>query len=73
MQTLIDNFTHIPDVFPEDSIIGDNKASPAIWESWDVFNAVAEAGKAGDMTAYVAAIKTIGGTCGTCHQQFRIK
>lgn len=84
MQTLLDNFTHIPAVFPEGSIVGDSKASPAIWQNWDAFTAIVETGKvaaadglaaaqAGDATAYAAALKTIGGTCGTCHQQFRIK
>ena len=84
MQTLHDNFTHMAAVFPEGSIIGDSKASPAIWQNWDAFNAIIETGKTaaadgmaaaetGDATAYGAALKTIGGTCGTCHQQFRNK
>lgn len=84
MQTLLTNFTHIPDVFPEGSNIGDSEALPAIWQNWDAFTTIVETGKtaaagglaaakAGDTTAYVAAIKAIGGTCGTCHQQFRKK
>ena len=84
MQTLLDNFTHMPAVFPEGSIVGDSKASPAIWQNWDAFNAIIDTGKSaatagmaaaetGDATAYGAALKTIGGTCGTCHQQFRVK
>ena len=82
MQGLLDNFTHIPAVFPEGSNIGDSEALPAIWENWDAFTAIAETGRAaaadglaaaqsGDADAYGAAIKTIGGTCGTCHKQFR--
>mgnify|MGYP001278393944 CR=1 FL=1 len=82
MTTLRDNFSHIPDVFPENSIVGDSKALPAIWENWDDFTAIAESGlaaaesglaaaEAGDMAAYTAAVQTIGGTCGQCHQQFR--
>ncbi len=82
MQTLLDNFTHIPAVFPEDSIVGDSKALPAIWENWEEFTAIAETGRAaaesglaaaeaGDAAAYGEALKTIGGTCGQCHQQFR--
>lgn len=84
MQTLLDNFTHMPAVFPEGSIVGDSKASPAIWQNWDAFNAIIDTGKTaaaagmaaaetGDATAYGVALKTIGGTCGTCHQQFRNK
>jgi cytochrome c556 len=82
MQSLVANFTHIPDVFPEGSNIGDSEALPAIWENWDAFTAIAETGRAaaadglvaaqaGDAAAYSAAIKAIGGTCGTCHKQFR--
>jgi cytochrome c556 len=82
MQTLLDNFTHIPPLFPEDSIVGDSKALPAIWENWEAFTAIAETGRtaaesglaaaeAGDAAGYAAALKTIGGTCGQCHEQFR--
>ncbi|HEV7344713.1 MAG TPA: cytochrome c [Devosia sp.] len=82
MQTLHDNFSHIPDVFPEGSIVGDSEALPAIWENWEDFTAIAETGRqaaadaiaaaeAGDSAAYAAALKTLGGTCGQCHQQFR--
>lgn len=82
MQIMLDNFTHMPAVFPEGSNIGDSKALPAIWENWDAFNAIIDTGKtaaadglaaakAGDTTAYLAAVKTLSGTCGTCHQQFR--
>ena len=84
MQTLLDNFTHMPAVFPEGSIVGDSKATPAIWQNWDAFNAIIDTGKTaaadgmaaaetGDMSAYGVALKTIGGTCGTCHQQFRTR
>lgn len=82
MQTILDNYTHIPAVFPEGSIVGDSKALPVIWENWDGFTAIVETGKtaanaaiaaaqAGDAAAYGAALKTIGGTCGQCHQSFR--
>tara|TARA_R110002020_G_scaffold36426_2_gene109531 strand:- start:1094 stop:1546 length:453 start_codon:yes stop_codon:yes gene_type:complete len=84
MQTLLDNFTHMPATFTEGSIVGDSEALPAIWQNWEAFNAIIETGKTaaadgmaaaetGDMTAYGIALKTIGGTCGTCHQQFRAK
>ena len=33
LQTILTNYTHIPDVFPEGSIVGDSKALPAIWEN----------------------------------------
>ena len=82
MTTLRDNYSHIPDLFPEGSIVGDSEALPAIWENWDAFVAIVDTGvaaaesgiaaaEAGDAAAYAAAIQTIGGTCGQCHQQFR--
>lgn len=82
MQTLLTDFEHIPQVFPEGSIVGDSKALPAIWENWEEFTAIVERGRAGaeagvaaaqagDAQAYAAAFKTIGGSCGQCHKQFR--
>ena len=82
MQTLVSDYTNMPALFPEGSIVGDSKALPAIWENWEEFNAIIEAGQqaatdglvaaeTGDAAAYAAALKTIGGTCGQCHQQFR--
>jgi cytochrome c556 len=82
MQTLLENYTHIPDLFPEGSIVGDSEALPAIWENWDGFVAIVETGKtaaaaglaaaeAGDAAGYAAALQAIGGTCGQCHQPFR--
>lgn len=82
MQTLKDNYSHIPALFPEGSIVGDSKALPAIWENWDAFVAIAKTGEdaataglaaaeAGDAAGYAAALQAIGATCGQCHQQFR--
>lgn len=80
--TLRDNYSHIPALFPEGSIVGDSDALPAIWENWEAFTAIVETGvtaaeagiaaaEAGDSTAYGEAMRTIMGTCGQCHQQFR--
>jgi cytochrome c556 len=80
--TLRDNYSHLPDLFPEGSIVGDSEALPAIWENWEEFVAIAETGtaagdaaiaaaEAGDAAAYAEALRTIQGTCGQCHQQFR--
>lgn len=82
MQTLKDNYSHIPALFPEGSIVGESEALPAIWENWDAFVAIAKTGEdaaaaglaaaeAGDAAGYAAALQAIGGTCGQCHQQFR--
>ena len=83
MQLLKDNLSHVPALFPEGSIVGDSEALPAIWENWETFVAIAKAGEdaaaialaaaeAGDAAGYAAALQAIGGTCGQCHQQFRV-
>ena len=82
MQTLQANYSHIPALFPEGSIVGDSQALPAIWENWDAFVAIAKTGEeaaaaglaaaeAGDAAGYAAALQALGATCGACHQQFR--
>lgn len=82
MTTVRDNYSHIPALFPEGSIVGDTDALPAIWENWEAFTAIvdtglaaAEAGivaaEAGDAAGYSGAVQTLMGTCGQCHQQFR--
>ena len=82
METLETNYSHIPDLFPENSIVGDSKALPAIWENWDAFVAIVDKGRqaaadaraaaeAGDTATYAASLRAVGGTCGECHQQFR--
>jgi cytochrome c556 len=82
MTTLRDNYRHIPDLFPEGSIVGDSEALPAIWENWEAFTAIVDSGvaaaeagiaaaEAGDATGYATALQTLQGTCGQCHQQFR--
>jgi len=82
MQTLLTDYTNMPALFPEGSIVGDSEALPAIWENWDAFAAIIDTGRTaaesglaaaegGDAAGYAAALKAIGGTCGQCHQQFR--
>jgi cytochrome c556 len=82
METLGTNFSHIPDLFPEGSIVGDSEALPAIWENWEAFTAIVDSGVAaaeagiaaaetGNSAGYAAALQTLQGTCGQCHQQFR--
>ena len=79
---LIKNFTNLPAMFPEGSIVGGSKALPAIWENFDHFTGIfgkalqgakdmKTAAAAGDATAYGAALEVIGGTCGECHQDYR--
>jgi len=80
--TLIKNFTNLPHLFPEGSIVGDSKALPGIWENFDDFTgrfatgleaakAMKVAAEAGDAAAYGASMKAIGGLCGQCHETYR--
>ena len=80
--TLLQNYLDLPALFPEGSNVGKSKALPQIWERFADFEAIAKSGqdaatamlaaaKAGDADAYGAAARTLGGTCGQCHQQFR--
>ena len=82
LNVILNNYTHIPALFPEGSNLSDSEALPAIWQNWDTFTAIVETGKAaatdaiaaaeaGDVTAYATALRALGGTCGQCHQQFR--
>ncbi|WP_395447621.1 c-type cytochrome [Aminobacter sp. UC22_36] len=69
--------------FPAGSDQGDTTASPKIWEDLagfqaqvDKFKAVtaaAVASPAADIDALKAQVGTIGQTCGTCHEAFRVK
>lgn len=79
---LLQNYLDIPALFPEGSNVGKSKALPQLWERFADFEAIAVSGqdaaaamlaaaKAGDTAAYSAAARTLGGTCGQCHQQFR--
>ena len=78
--TLISNLTVL---FPEgsDQVPG-SEALPVIWQNWDTFQGnlrkgvgfatqLKAAAQAGDAAAYAAALKSIGGLCGQCHQKFR--
>jgi len=82
-ETLIADFSNLTVLFPEgsDQVPG-SEAKPEIWQNWDAFQSILTQGvvaatamkaaaEAGDAAAYGAAIKTIGGLCGQCHQQFR--
>lgn len=80
-QTLLDNYTHLPELFPEGSAAGSD-ALPAIWENWDAFTAIIESGRSGaeaaltaaqadDAAGYTAGLQQVMATCNQCHQQFR--
>ncbi len=80
-ETLLTIFTNLPEMFPEGSSDGTD-ALPAIWTNWETFTGIIETGRsaaetalaaaeAGDTANYGTAVRTIMGTCGQCHQQFR--
>lgn len=79
---LLQNYLDMPALFAEGSNVGKSKALPQLWERFADFEAIARTGqeaaaamlaaaKAGDSAAYSAAARTLGGTCGQCHQRFR--
>lgn len=83
-QTLVDNFTALADLWPEDSMDGDTKALPAVWSENENFlvamnnatgaaEALLAAAQAGDAGAFGAAAKAMGGTCGACHGKYQAK
>jgi cytochrome c556 len=74
----------LPDHFPAGSETGlETEASPKIWENMDDFKAksaalttAAEAQLAAlpaDQAGVGGVMKAVGGTCGTCHETYRLK
>ena len=74
--------TIVPDVFPPGSGKGDTKALPEIWstpaafkERLDAFVDAAkkldDVVKGGDMSAFPAALGTLGKACKGCHDNFK--
>jgi cytochrome c556 len=84
LTTMKDVAAHFPDQFPKGSETGFNtEASPKIWEDMATFKTKAKALETAattqlaalpaDQAGVGAAMKAIGGTCGDCHQSFRLK
>jgi cytochrome c556 len=79
------NAAQIPELFPEGSIEGPSEATPAIWENWEEFAAMAArmetaandlaaaAQTAPDGVAIAAQFGKVGKTCNSCHGKFRVK
>lgn len=76
----------IPALFPEGTGVGvsDSEALPLIWEDWDGFVAKAQtadtqvaamisAAQGGDADAIRAQFPALGGSCGGCHETYRVK
>lgn len=84
LSTMVEVAKTFPDQFPAGSETGhETEASPKIWEAMDDFKAhaaklgadaeTALANLPADQAAVGAALKTIGGDCGSCHEAYRIK
>jgi len=58
-------------LFPEGSTSDTSEASPKIWEEWDDFVAILDKLEA-DATAG-AGVPVIGGSCKSCHDNYRVK
>lgn len=83
-QQIADIAKKIPDLFPKGSDQGDTSAKPEIWAHWDDFTAHAQkteqaaqsvvaAANGGDAAALKTAFNALGGTCGSCHEDFKKK
>lgn len=84
LSTMVEVAKTFPDQFPAGSETGhETEASQKIWEAMDDFKAhaaklgadaeTALANLPADQAAVGAALKTIGGDCGSCHEVYRIK
>jgi cytochrome c556 len=80
--TMIQNFTDLPALFAEGTIVGDSRALPLIWQEKDAFDAIfadakehaaaiKAAAEAGDTAAIGAEAQELGGYCGQCHNKYR--
>lgn len=75
----------LPDLFPEQSLDKPSEALPAIWQNWEEFTAINDemksaaenlsqlASNAESIDELGPAFKTIGKTCASCHEKFRLK
>lgn len=84
LETISTSMKAFPDQFPAGTETGmESEAAPAIWENADDFRAKSDklAAEADTLLASVpadqagvgAAMKTLGATCGDCHQTYRLK
>ena len=76
----------IPEVFAANDtrdFTVETEALPIIWDRMDEFgekaanlaaaaNTFAEVARAGDRAATIGAVRAFGGTCGNCHETFRV-
>ena len=84
LQTISTDAKAIPNQFPAGTETGsDSEAAPAIWENMadfteksDKLGAAADtllASLPADQAGVGAAMKTLGATCGDCHETYRVK
>src|SRR5688500_10594415 len=80
--TMIQNFTDLPALFAEGTIVGDSEALALIWEEKDAFDSIfaqakehaasiKAAAEAGDTAAIGVEAQELGGYCGQCHTKDR--
>lgn len=85
-ETLVGNFAALADLWPADSMEGDTKALPEVWNddgslsegflmaytnAASAADALLAAAQSGDTAAYGAAFGALGGSCGACHQSYK--
>jgi len=75
------NLDHFKDLFPEGSEKQDDKALPTIWSDRAGFeehrmaakNAALAVAASTDAASFQTAFKSLGGSCGACHEKYRAK
>lgn len=84
LETISTNSKAFPDQFPPGSETGlESEAAPAIWENMADFKAKSDklaaeadtllAAMPADQAAVGGAMKSLGATCGDCHETYRLK
>ena len=83
--TIVGHAEEIPELFPEGTTDKPSEALPAIWENWDEFVKITEqmkadaqiladaAAMASEASEIRAQFGAVGKSCGSCHEQFRLK
>ena len=72
----------MPNYFPSNTDMGDSKARPEIWMDFNAFKRSASSNekaalelisnaKKGDMSSTIDAVKHLGSTCKSCHNNFK--
>lgn len=80
--SVLQNFTNLPEMFPEGSMVGDTKALPIIWQQKDAFLEIFAEGRTvagymltaaqtGNAQMYGDALQSLNNACRECHSVYQ--